>query len=139
MNKVIIFVALVLLAGFGIALFPRNEVITVGPDTVFIKSAAIAETTTQTVTRFRTRIDSIINSDTTFFVQVDTLWLNSLDTVFINCQKCAEQLKTLNESYKLRGDTIAILNAKIASCKSKRPWYALGGLVGGAALCLGGR
>jgi hypothetical protein len=107
-----------------------------GVDTVYTfvdrEAMARAETTRVTVTKYRDRIDSIIRLDT--LNQRDTVFLRSIDTLLIECGKCATQIDSLRKVIRNLRDTIAKRDGTIARCRKTKPWYAAGGVVVGAAL-----
>lgn len=118
---------------------PPAPILPVKPDTAYItiskESKAVAETTHSVVTRFRTRVDSVIRTDTTR----DTVFLRSLDTVFARCERCARQLDSLRKftdsAMKAKDDTIYVLRVRVEKCRGSRPWWAVGGLALGTAGC----
>ena len=141
LEKVAAIAVLVGAVWFGLHVINTPAPIAVQPDTVYLnvsaKSAAVAETVTNTVTRFRILRDSvrITVSDT---IEVKH-FLTQLDTVFLRCDQCAEQLRehrrVSDSIIKVRNDTIASLRSQLASCKGRRPWWALGGVVAGITAC----
>jgi hypothetical protein len=107
------------------------------PDTVYTfvdrDAQARAETTRVTVTRFRDRIDSIIRTDTMRLH--DTLFLRSLDTVFVNCLKCADQIDSLRHVIRNLRDTVAKRDRALAACGRQKPLWAAGGAIAAALVC----
>lgn len=112
--------------------------ITVRPDTVYsaasAKSAAVAETTIKTVTRFRTLFDTL-PGDTIYVPRVQ------IESVLVRCEGCAEQLVTFKRQcdstlYALY-DSIFKLNRALAKARGRGPWYFIGGVSLGVLTCAG--
>lgn len=129
-------------ATVAIGIVNSKSVITIKPDTVYIKAsakaAAVAETTTKVVTKTRTITDSVrINYTDTILVKE---FITRVDTLLVQCDKCAKTLADFrlrsDSTIKVLRDSLALLSAKLASCKSQRPWIAIGGIALGGVVCL---
>lgn len=109
------------------------------PDTVYLQASAragaTAETTFKIITRFRTRVDSIFPVLTIH----DTTFIRELDTVLVQCERCAAELRAFRhrcDSMRTAdADTIARLRTELRKAKGQRSWWALGGLIAGSASC----
>lgn len=125
----------------GLSYFGRVPVVPPRPDTVVIResvlSKAVAETTLRTVTRTRTLRDTVVQrlTDTAFVLR----YVLRVDTLLQRCEECGQRLERhrvfADSVIKSRDDTIATLRAQLQTCKARRPWWALGGLAAGVAVC----
>lgn len=107
-------------------------------DTVVVRqiqqAEAVRDTVRVMVPRWQTRIDTLNVSDT---VEVK-VFLRSLDTVFVNCLRCADRIDSLVHVIRQLRDSLDRCRQSEHRAKAQRPWVALGGLATGVLACRAG-
>lgn len=123
------------LLSVGMQLHARRGPAPVKPDTVLVtqilQAEAVRDTVRTTVTRWRDRADTVNVHDT---VEVRE-FIRSLDTVFVNCMKCADRIDSLLRVVRALRDSVDQRRAAERSAKAQRPWYAIGGAILGGLSC----
>jgi uncharacterized membrane protein len=123
------------------AVLVKPPTVHVLPDTVYtnvsVRSAAVVETVTKVLTRFKVQQESVlVNIHDTVAIKE---FIRQTDTVVVACTRCVAQLALLrhvsDSIITARDDTIYALRTRLQKCQGARPWWAAAGLGAGVLAC----
>lgn len=116
----------------GLSTIARRGPAPLMPDTVLvtqiIQAEAVRDTVRATVTRWRTHTDTLPG---------DTVWIPrvQLETLYVNCMKCADRIDSLTTIIWRLQDSLAHCQGQWQRAQAQRPWYAVGGALVGVLAC----